>query len=676
MRTLFVLIALLATSITGWSQETFTALDLQRVKQVREAAISPDGAYIAYIVETPRPIKDGKGHNYRELYVLDLGTGKSEKYISGKNYFYRLKWHPDGAAISFLGKLDDSKMTMVYSIPLGGGPYFPLSEISESVLDYDWSPDASELAFLVHPKYKRPDAAMEKYGFDQEVFEEELTHRQLKVYNLASGEIRTLVDDASVFALDWAPRGKLIAAQIAPQNLTDDSYMFKRIYLIDAHSGRRDKLVDNPGKLTAMAWSPDAKHLAFVAAEIIEDPVAGSLYVQSLDDPKDFSELQNYTEGFEGQVNDVQWQDGNTLFFASYESTKATLRKIDLGEEESELILPGGATVFSRISLAGGVLAMAGNTSTRPSELYTVHLKKAYLKRHTDLNPWVRDLKLGRQESIRYKARDGMEIEGVVIYPADYEEGRRYPLIAMIHGGPESCITDGWQTYYSRWGQIAAGRGYFVFMPNYRGSSGRGLAFSRADYGDLADEEFLDVLDGIQFLVDKGWVDAQKVGIGGGSYGGYFSAWAATKHSDKFRAAVVFVGISDQISKRNTTDIPYEDYYVHWGLWTNENFELVYDRSPVKYSSQNVTPTLILHGKNDPRVHPSQSLELYRSLKMHGHAAVRLIWYPGEGHGNSNNPARLDYCLRTMDWFDFYLQDGRDKEELPEKYLDYGLDLD
>ena len=288
----------------------------------------------------------------------------------------------------------------------------------------------------------------------------------------------------------------------------------------------------------------------------------------------------------------------------------------------------------------------------------------------------MRELKLGRQESIRYKARDGMEIEGVLIYPVGFEEGRRYPLIAMIHGGPESCITDGWQTYYSRWGQIAAGRGYFVFMPNYRGSSGRGLAFSRADYGDLADEEFLDVLDGIRFLEEKGWVDEQKVGIGGGSYGGYFAAWAATKHSDKFQAAVVFVGISDQISKRNTTDIPYEDYYVHWGIWTNENFDLVYDRSPVKYSSHNVTPTLILHGKDDPRVPPSQSLELYRSLKMHGHAAVRLIWYPGEGHGNRNNPARLDYCLRTMEWFDFYLRDGRDKEELPEKYLDYGLDLD
>jgi dipeptidyl aminopeptidase/acylaminoacyl peptidase len=263
----------------------------------------------------------------------------------------------------------------------------------------------------------------------------------------------------------------------------------------------------------------------------------------------------------------------------------------------------------------------------------------------------------------------------VLLYPLNFKEGERYPLIVYIHGGPESCVKNGWSTNYNMWGQVAAAKDYFVFMPNYRASSGRNEEFSRMDFGDLADEEFNDVLDGIDFLIDKGWVDKNKVGIGGGSYGGYFSGWAATKHTDRFAAAVSFVGVSNQISKRNTTDIPYEDYYVHWGIWTHEDYELVYDRSPVKYAHQSKTPTLILHGKDDPRVHPSQSLELYRALKTHGKAPVRLVWYPGQGHGNTKNTSKLDYNLRTMEWFDYYLKSNKPKDKMPDKWLNIDPDV-
>ena len=213
-------------------------------------------------------------------------------------------------------------------------------------------------------------------------------------------------------------------------------------------------------------------------------------------------------------------------------------------------------------------------------------------------------------------------------------------------------------------------------MPNYRGSSGRGVGFSKADQGDMGDEEFNDVIDGIDYLINKGMVDKARVGIGGGSYGGYFSGWGATKHTSRFAAAVAFVGISDQVSKRYTTDIPWESYYSHWTFWTYEKFDLVFDRSPIKYANGSQTATLILHGKEDPRVHPSQSLELYRALKMHGKAPVRLVWYPGEGHGNRKNPARLDYNLRTLEWFDYYLKSDNDKTRKPSKDLDYGVEID
>jgi len=133
---------------------------------------------------------------------------------------------------------------------------------------------------------------------------------------------------------------------------------------------------------------------------------------------------------------------------------------------------------------------------------------------------------------------------------------------------------------------------------------------------------------------------------------------------------VVFVGVTDQVSKRLCTDIPMEDYLVHWRIWTDENVALVWDRSPIAHAKGSKTPTLICHGKDDPRVNPAQSLELYRTLKTRGAAPVRLVWYPGEGHGNQNRSSRLDYSLRQMAWFDHFLMNGG--KDIPPGEVEYG----
>ena len=163
-------------------------------------------------------------------------------------------------------------------------------------------------------------------------------------------------------------------------------------------------------------------------------------------------------------------------------------------------------------------------------------------------------------------------------------------------------------------------------------------------------------MDGVDHLIAAGLVDRDKVGITGGSYGGYASAWAATYYSHRFAVAIPFVGISNAISKVGTTDIPQEMYDVHHRKWLWEDWDYFARASPVYYAERNRTPTLILHGKDDPRVHPSQSLELYRHLKVLGQAPVRLVLYPGEGHGNRKSAARLDYAVRTLRWMEHYLK--------------------
>ena len=293
--------------------------------------------------------------------------------------------------------------------------------------------------------------------------------------------------------------------------------------------------------------------------------------------------------------------------------------------------------------------------------------------RRTSSNDWLADLRFAEQTVIRHEARDGLELEGILIHPLDYEPGRRYPLILSVHGGPEAHDRNGWLTGYSAPGQVAAARGFFVLYPNYRGSTGRGVEFSKISQADATGPEFDDLVDAVDHLIDSGLVDGERVGITGGSYGGYASAWGTTYYSERFAASIPFVGISNAISKMGTTDIPQEMYDVHHRKWLWDDWEYFAKASPIYYVKRNRTPTLILHGEEDPRVHPSQSLELYRQLKVLDQAPVRLVFYPGEGHGNARSAARFDYALRTLRWMEHYLQGPGG--EPPDSDIDYAAYL-
>jgi dipeptidyl aminopeptidase/acylaminoacyl peptidase len=195
-----------------------------------------------------------------------------------------------------------------------------------------------------------------------------------------------------------------------------------------------------------------------------------------------------------------------------------------------------------------------------------------------------------------------------------------------------------------------------VFYPNYRGSTGRGLAFAKTSQGDPAGKEFDDLIDGVDHLIASGLVDRDRVGITGGSYGGYATAWGATYYTERFAAGVMAVGISEQLLTLGTGDIPNELYLVHARMWPWENWQKNLERSPIYYVEKARTPLLIMGGDADPRVHPSQSLALYRYLKILGNAPVRYVIYPGEKHGNAKAAARFDFSLRLLRWFDHYLQ--------------------
>jgi dipeptidyl aminopeptidase/acylaminoacyl peptidase len=374
----------------------------------------------------------------------------------------------------------------------------------------------------------------------------------------------------------------------------------------------------------------------------------------------------------ESHITSFAWRDADNLVFISAEGVETRLGEVHVGENRQKTYVvsgpgEGGARVpiMSGLSLSsdGTRVASAGNTPSHPGEVYAITLGNPSARRLTDSNPWLADIELHPQEVFVWRADDGLELEGPLIRPKDSGKRGPLPLIMFVHGGPEGHRSNGWLTRYSSPAQLAADRGYVAFFPNYRGSTGRGVEFSKLGQSDAAGKEFDDLIDAVEALVDRGIVDADRVGVTGGSYGGYATAWLATRHTEMFRAGVMFVGISNKVSKGLTTEIPREDILVHTRFQPYENWQFSLKRSPIFWAEKARTPLLIAGGTDDKRVHPSQSLQLYRALKLVGKAPVRYVRYPGEGHGNARAASRDDYGRRLMRWMDHFVKEK--KTDLP-----------
>lgn len=648
-----------------------TLHQLADLVQVGEQQISPDGEHIAYTRIVPRrPGKDGDGPAFAELHVSDR-NGRSRVFVGGEVNVGGLAWSPDSRAVLFLAKRGGDATRRIYRIALDGGEAVAVFHLETDIRQFRLAPDGERIAALAFEPEDEARKKLAGQGFSQRIYEESARPVRLWLGRLGAEATKpqAVELDGSVQDALWAPRGDALALKIAPVELVDDVIMRTRIHFADA-SGRITARVETPGKLGAMAWSGDGANLAFISAEDISDPREGRLMLvgRSGGTPRDL------VPGFEGHIWQLAWRDARRLLFVSHEGVETRLQEYDLGRERAQPVLAAGVGIWDNLSVSadGRRVALGGNTPAHPRELFLLEPGARAPRRLTDSNPWLAGVRLAPQDVVRYRARDGLEIEGLLIRPLDEQPGRRYPLILTVHGGPEAHYNHGWLSGYSTPGQAAAARGFAVFYPNYRASTGRGVAFSKANHGRPAAEEFDDLVDGVDHLIELGLVDRERVGITGGSYGGYASAWGATYYSERFAAAVTFVGLSDKIAMMGTTDIPTELKLVHYLQWPWENWELYTQASPIFHAKKSRTPTLILHGDADPRVDRSQSFTLYRYLKVLGQAPVRLVLYPGEGHGNQRAASRWDYALRLMQWMEHYLVGPGG--EPPAYELDYQLE--
>ncbi len=647
-----------------------TPFDVARLESHTAAEISPDGTRVAVVRSVPRPLLTGDdGPAWAELYLLDVDSGQLRPFVTGEVNVSRVSWLPDGSAVAFLAERGGDEHRCLYAIPVDGGEARRVVCLGDDIRDYAFSPDGRRVAAIAAEPEAEERAELDSEGFDQVVVEEELRPRRVWIVDVGvtDAEPRALPLDGSASRVRWSPTGEELAVAVAPRPLVDDGYMRQRVRVVDPGSGEVRARIDNPGKLDDLRWSPDGRWLAMLSGSSLHDPAAGSLLVVG----RAGGEPRDLTEGLEGTVSALAWQDAATiLVLADVGVSTRLLRAHVTGGSLEPVAEPFSGGVLTDVSLArdGRTAAALGESPRHPAEVLTGTVG-GELARRTVADPWLDEIRLAPQEVVRFQARDGLRLEGILVRPLGTAEDERVPLVLVVHGGPESHYRNGWMTRYSRPAQVLAARGIAVFHPNYRGSTGRGVQFAMSSQGDPAGAEFDDLVDAVDHLIQIGLVDPQRVGVTGGSYGGYATAWLTTRFSDRFAAGVMMAGISDKVSKIGTTDIPEEEFLVHARrrVWDDPLFFL--QRSPIFWVADAHTPLLIVHGTADERVDVGQARELYRALETLGGAPVRLVLYPGEGHGNRDAAARYDLCLRLVRWMEHYL--AGPGAEPPPPALDY-----
>lgn len=613
---------------------------------IESAAISPDGKRVVFAATRARGEGDPPGPPHLNLWLVGDDGGAARRLTSADGEDDDPAWSPDGSAIAFRGARGgkDAK-SRLFVLSLEGGEAAALTPEGVDVAAFAWSRDGARLAYVARdPKDMKQDAVV--VGRDDRP-------RRLYVIDRAGGAARPVkaLGDRSAWEIAWSPDGSRIAATVTPGAATEQSYLEKRILILPVEEGTEREVAPRVGKVHEVAWTKDGRHLLWNGGVDRSDPTFGSLFIA----PVAGGAAVNLTGDRAETVRDIVAVREKSVVVAAMQGTGSALVEIDLQGGGRRDLLPAGRLAFTEASgtADGTRFAVVGSTPTWPAEIHRVDRRGA--RRLTDLNPAFASLPRGRQETVRWTASDGVAIEGILIRPADDAARASWPLVVLVHGGPEYEDLDGFDTTWRDPVQALAERGFIVLRPNYRGSTGRGVAFAKSDHGDLGGRDFQDVLDGIDALAPRYRIDRARVGMLGGSYGGYFANLAATRYGARFAAAVSLFGIADWISFLGQSDIPVENSEVHWALWCWERHDVCWRASPVAHVAGAKTPLLLLQGEADLRVPRAQSDEMFAALRW-AKAPVEYFTFPREEHGFEERAHRIEATRRILEWFEEHLR--------------------
>lgn len=664
--------------------------DIERIQQVDEVTISPDGQWIAYVLTTPNMMD--RGYN-RNIYLMSTGGGEPIQITRGGKDSSP-KWSPDGRQIAFMSARNGAPQIYLLPVQGMGGEARQLTSHERGAMAPAWSPDGKQIAYLSRlneDEMKREDSDEKdpppkdklegKHRKERQEEDEKnrfdprwmtripyrtgtsfLDDRFSQIY--VTGTVEQSDDDNDkprrlTDALvdhnppKWSADGKSLYTTRSYQPDADEPWMYSNIYRIDVDSGEETRFTDEAYSTGLVEPSPDGKWLAAIRTETGKTDSFAEFIVLPTDngDAIVLNEKIDRTVAFA-----VEWRRDGELYAIVATDGYYPVYRADIHAQNMEPVASGEFTVFGFDVADDGALAMSMTSAENPSELAYQSADSDQITVLTNHNKWLNKVDVLKTEEIRFKGGDGKtEIQGWYILPPDYEDGKAYPLALNIHGGPHTQWSAAFRSMWIEW-QHHAAQGYVSFFCNPRGSSGYGHNFMSAIHSDWGDVAMQDIMAGVDTLIERGIVDEKRMAITGGSYGGYMTAWIIG-HTDRFTSAVAQRGVYNLISFYGTSDVPIlissEFDTEPW-----EDTDKLWQHSPLAYVKDMETPLLLIHSENDYRVPIEQAEQLFAQLRRKG-VPVKMVRYPGEGHelSRSGDPVRRIHRLNAiMDWFNEYIQ--------------------
>ena len=640
--------------------------DIVELKGLNGAVISPDGKWAAFVRTVP-VLEVEKSEHRGHIWLVSTDGGEPFQLTNGPNGDSNPQWSPDSTRLAFVSKREGGK-TQIWIIPITGGEAKQLTHTSNGASNPQWSFDGKRIAFLKEEEDSAAEEKRKKARDDRVVMEVD----DFKQQHLWVIEVETLDDEPELlFSLPeeadenvsvdksqrltagdfhiseprWSPDGKQIVFVSTPSPKADDTMFNGTVHLVHLETKNVRKLTAHTGGESSPRWSPAGRQIAYLHSP--ERYGQKDLHIISTEG----GASTNLTATQLDRSADLPvWSpDGESLYFIAMDRVRWQLYSASKAAGEIRQITRGDC-VIGGISIAddGDTFLCTRSESYAPADVWVGSIRTGEMKPLTKLNPQLENFALGEVRVIQWRSSDGLEIEGLLCLPVGYEAGRNYPLIVEPHGGPRSSRDLGFKPTW----HYFSGEGFAYFAPNFRGGDGYGNDFATANYNDWGGGDYQDIMAGVDFLIEGGIADPDRLIVGGSSYGGYMTGWIIT-HTDRFKAACNICGVINLVSFYAQTDIP-NFMSLYFAGPPSQGLELYRERSPISHVDRAQTPTLILHGEEDIRVPLPQSEEFYVGLKAVGVETV-FIKYPREGHGIEEPRHQLDMLKCQLAWYNKYV---------------------
>lgn len=646
-------------------KRAMTLVDLLEVPSLRNPQLSPDGRQLVYVLaETDWKANKQISHIWRTnidgTNLIQMTTGAEGEQSP--------RWSPDGKQIAFITKRGDAKKQQIYLLNNQGGEAQQLTNHATSVSNIKWSPDGAFIYFLASDPKTEEEKERDKSKDDVIAFDENYKQRHLwKVSITQKNEQRITEGDFSILSYRLSRNGKNISFHRAPTPLYDDSDEGE-VWVMDADGIGAMQLTRNTVAERGAELSPDNKTVLFLADcnDMFELYYNDNIFTV----PANGSKPRMLLSDMPYEVQAARWSaDGKWIYFIANTGVRSELFEVEVATDKQRQLTEGNHSlrnwsyvpaanrhIFSiNASInAGDVWMLSTNKDAKPTRITRVF---DYL---------LRDFRLPRQEAILWKGEDGETVEGIVVYPLDYEKGKSYPLVVKTHGGPASSDKFSFGSW-SGYEQVLTAKGYAVFKPNYRGSTGYGDDFLRDMVGHYYRQSHLDVMTGVDHLIEVGIADGNRMAKMGWSAGGHMTNKIIT-FTDRFKAASSGAGAVNWTSMYGQSDVRiYRTPWFGGTPWQKDApIDVYWEHSPLKNIWKVKTPTLVLVGEKDVRVPPPQSVELFRALRSNK-IPTHLYIAPREPHGWRELRHRLFKMNVELEWFEKYVMGREYSWEKPPK---------